>query len=135
MTRVLADLVYSGLGFVLGYFVGRLGTDMNAIRWERLRPMLGVIILFLTVYTVVTNMRTAQGQEQAAAHDRQVILCQTLVNEQLIEALQAGRDAQREMLKVTVDLKTTQAARYAAVQKYLGGIDAAPLPKVAQCGS
>lgn len=134
MISLITGLCYSALGFILGWVAGRVGRgipkepveQLPQKRWWRvMRLMLGIIILILVAYTVISGI-------VAAAHDRAVAECQTQLNQDFRTALVARsqaaaneRTAQKTLLLVTSDPKTPQSLKYQAIQDYLKTLDAA----------
>lgn len=134
LLNLLTGLGYSAFGFILGWAAGRVGKDLpkESVEqlpqkpwWPIMRLMLGIIILILVAYTVISGIVTA-------AHDRGVVECQTQLNQDFRTALVARsqaaaneRTAQKTLLLVTSDPKTSQTAKYEAIQNYLKTLDAA----------
>lgn len=142
---LVPDLIYSALGFVLGWIAGRIGRDMAHHEpkpgwWPSVRTGLGILILLMTTYTMVTGVL-------AASHDRRVAACQAEINLRTQQALAERSDAARverasqRNLLLTIEPGTTPQRRSQAIRDYVESLDEAdrqrdlaPYPTPTECG-
>lgn len=134
---VLIDIVYSLIGFILGWIFGRIGRDVAKEnpkpRWyPSVRNGLGILILIMSTYTMISGVVSAH-------HDRQVSTCQAQLNEAFRQALIQRADAadqerisasqeranQKKLLLITLDTTASLAQHQQAVRDYIESLDAA----------
>lgn len=145
-TTAFIDIFYSIIGFIIGWIVGRIGRDVvqenPKPRWyPSVRNGLGILILIMSTYTMISGVVSAQ-------HDRQVTACQAQLNDAFREALIQRSDAatqerseQRRLLLIQLNPSSSIPERKQAIIDYVGSLDAAdkqrndfPLPTTADAG-
>lgn len=145
-TTAIIDIFYSIIGFIIGWIVGRIGRDVAKEnpkpRWyPSVRNGLGILILIMSTYTMISGVVSAQ-------HDRQVTACQAQLNDSFREALIQRSDSatleragQRKLLLIQLDTSATIPERQQAIRDYISSLDAAdkqrsdfPLPSTADAG-
>jgi len=129
-TNIIIDIFYSIIGFILGWIAGRIGREVAKEHpkpnwYPSARTGLGILILIMTTYTMISGVVSAQ-------HDRQVTACQTQLNDTFREALiqransaTVERAAQRKLLLIQLDPTSTVDVRKKAIIDYLASLDAA----------
>jgi hypothetical protein len=139
--ELVIGLAYSAAGFVVGLLVGLVGRRISMSEHiPRWRVALGLLILAMTTYAMITGVLTAR-------HDRAVTECQSALNATfraaLIERASAQNiqnDAQATYLDIVANPATTPQQRMAALNVYRISLadararrDAAPIPPNVAC--
>lgn len=135
---VVADLVWSLIGLVLGFWVGVLYSNRRERSGlpktisETARMVLGVIILAMIVITVTTLLSTARTQANNSAALQRAVKCQNDFNTKYGKIISKNFEAQRNFLASFRNAgPVSSEQRLKAYNDYFATIQ--PIPESSPC--